>query len=385
MSSPPPEGNAEVLKAIEKAKNEILEYLQREIDVSDGDLKEVIDALRKQIEMLISQAESAARVDLRLDDLFDVVIRLTKSADSIEAVDLEVNRWENDERARNYFAQNLAALQRGAQIKRIYVISPRVTERDLETVQATISAHLDGNEDAEVRAHRGRLDVGVIYHEDVSGHDYRDFAIFDNNKVLIEEFGADWISTFKGRLTKDPGEVADCRLQFSKLWAKTDRLYSQSNVATWAATLRSRIGTHNFTDDVFIGYCSQARQLALEIEAFIHQEGYRVLDWGAFPIGGELLKEIDKASRTCRTGLFLFTKDDERAETDATPRDNVVLEYGYFLARKPPGHVFLVLEEGAKPPSDIAGIIRATLDDRAKSTTIHTKLRSWLEDTLGPR
>ena len=347
-------------------------------------MREVIDRLGRQIELLVIQAEENARVDLRLDDLFDVVVRLTTTAKLIDAVDLEVNRWENDARARRYFAQNLAALRKGTKIRRVYVISPRITETDLDMVQATVTQHLAGNEDPAVRAENGRLEIGVIYHKQLAPDDRRDFAIFDNNKVLIEEFGSDWVSTFKGRLTKDTGEVTDFGDRFEKLWNKTERLMSPRDVSAWASKIRNEVAQHSFTHDVFIGYCSQARTLALELVAFIHEQGHSVRDWKLFPVGGSLLDEIDNASRSCRAGLFLFTKDDLKADATTTPRDNVVLECGYFLARKAPGHVFLVLEDGAKPPSDLDGIIRAQIADHASSDTIHTKLKKWLDDTLGP-
>jgi predicted nucleotide-binding protein len=66
--------------------------------------------------------------------------------------------------------------------------------------------------------------------------------------------------------------------------------------------------------------------------------------------------------------LVLFTADDEgrlrgRQELSPRPRQNVVLELGYFFARLGRGHVCVLYERGVERPSDIDGILYVSLDD----------------------
>jgi len=87
------------------------------------------------------------------------------------------------------------------------------------------------------------------------------------------------------------------------------------------------------------------------------------------------------AANTSRCGVFLFTKDDaleDRAD-GASPRDNVLLEAGYFLAAKGKDRVLIVREEGAKMPADLGGDIYVPLKDRREIASIETKLQQFVK------
>ena len=70
----------------------------------------------------------------------------------------------------------------------------------------------------------------------------------------------------------------------------------------------------------------------------------------------------------CRCGLFLFTADDpvEGLQTPtAIPRDNVLLEAGYFIDRqRGTSRTLIVREAGTKMPADLGGIIYLSIENR---------------------
>jgi hypothetical protein len=113
--------------------------------------------------------------------------------------------------------------------------------------------------------------------------------------------------------------------------------------------------------DVFFGYSSKADGVAKKIREYLEKTlGVTVLDWnGGFAPGSTILKEVEKASKKCSTGIFLFSGDDTLVgdEKIAAPRDNVVFEAGYFLSSKGNDNVLIILEEGAKMPADLGGKI----------------------------
>ncbi len=68
---------------------------------------------------------------------------------------------------------------------------------------------------------------------------------------------------------------------------------------------------------------------------------------------------IQIPSQTCQCGIFLFTTDDPLTnnEHQASPRDNVIFEAGYFMKAKGKERTLIIREEGAKMPADIGGNI----------------------------
>lgn len=134
--------------------------------------------------------------------------------------------------------------------------------------------------------------------------------------------------------------------------------------------------------DIFLGYCSKARDTANAINLFLSKLGVNVLDWADFSAGGNILDEIDRASSMCTAGIFLFTQDDalEEAQGDrAAPRDNVVFEAGYFTQCNGRERVLIIREQGTKMPTDIGGNIYLPLANRHDIASIETQLRSFIE------
>jgi predicted nucleotide-binding protein len=153
---------------------------------------------------------------------------------------------------------------------------------------------------------------------------------------------------------------------------------------SWAVKVRER-------RDVFLGYCSKANSSAKEIRDYLESKGFSVLDWARDfrPAGSTILEEIERAASRCRCAIFLFTKDDEldrkaqgKASFDAIPRDNVLLEAGYFTQARGKDRVAIVREVGAKMPADLGGIIYLSLQDRSRLLPVKKELVRFLNIAL---
>jgi hypothetical protein len=148
---------------------------------------------------------------------------------------------------------------------------------------------------------------------------------------------------------------------------------------TWTQKLGER-------KDVFLGYCSRAKGTAQAIHLFLSNKlKLSVMDWAMdFTGGGTILEEIDRSSRLCTCGIFLFTKDDplEGDNGHAAPRDNVVFEAGYFMRAKGKERVAIIREEGAKMPADLGGNIYIHLPDKDNTASVEGQLRDFLERRL---
>src|SRR5262249_20090849 len=112
---------------------------------------------------------------------------------------------------------------------------------------------------------------------------------------------------------------------------------------------------------------STAAKIKTHLTAHLRES---VLDWRTdFEPATSILNQIEEASRRCRAGIFLFTKDDplsdSKAKDRAVPRGNVVFEPGYFSALKGKSRVLIVRETGAKMPADLGGDIYASLESKA--------------------
>ena len=157
--------------------------------------------------------------------------------------------------------------------------------------------------------------------------------------------------------------VLQVPMQDMATWLATDKLLSEPPFEKWVERVKARY-------DVFFGYCSKADELAQKIKMFLTEEsGLRVLDWATdFLPGRTIMEEIARATATCRCGLFLFTADDpiEGSPTKtAIPRDNVLLEAGYFMSAHTARRMVVVREKGTKMPADLGGMIYLTIENRA--------------------
>jgi hypothetical protein len=136
--------------------------------------------------------------------------------------------------------------------------------------------------------------------------------------------------------------------------------------------------------DVFFGYCSTSSKTAQLLKAHLEKLGVTVLDWQSdFRPGRSILEEIEQSVRRCRSAIFLFTQDDKLAKGTATheasPRDNVIFEAGYFISAKGKGNVLIVVETGTKIPADLGGDIYARLEDKSDIRPIKQTVLRFLQ------
>lgn len=184
----------------------------------------------------------------------------------------------------------------------------------------------------------------------------------------IADTGIAWTGGGKPILFKPPDAGVD--------WLKEETF--RHRFTLWLDQLRER-------RDIFLGYCSKARDTANAVNLFLTKLGVSVLDWADFSAGGNILDEIERASSLSSAGIFLFTQDDflEEASGDrAAPRDNVVFEAGYFTQSKGRERVLIVREQGVKMPADVGGNIYLPLLDRKNISSIETQLRSFVEKRI---
>jgi predicted nucleotide-binding protein len=138
--------------------------------------------------------------------------------------------------------------------------------------------------------------------------------------------------------------------------------------------------------DVFMGYCSKANGVAQALREHLEADGFSVLDWARdFRTGRRILDEMQAAASRCRCAIFLFTTDDPlegEATSASVPRDNVVLEAGYFIQARGKARVAIVREKGTKMPADLGGDIYLTLADRSALQPIQERLSAFLRQAL---
>ena len=115
---------------------------------------------------------------------------------------------------------------------------------------------------------------------------------------------------------------------------------------------------------MFLGYSGGSIETAEKVKDYLVAQGVKVLDWREFAPAGSIIDRIREAAARCTGGIFLFTKDDRlRVGREVAPRDNVILEAGYFAAAKGKERTLIIRQKGAKMPADLGGDIYAPLLD----------------------
>jgi len=150
----------------------------------------------------------------------------------------------------------------------------------------------------------------------------------------------------------------------------------QRFLAAWADQLAQR-------RDVFLGYCSAAKRVAARVRAALEADGITVIDWARdFRKAGSILSEIEAAAVRCSAAILLFTRDDELEKSGvAMPRDNVLLEAGYFMRAKGKQRVLIAREEGARMPADLGGDIYVPFK-RGRTDALLEGVRQFIRDRL---
>jgi predicted nucleotide-binding protein len=144
------------------------------------------------------------------------------------------------------------------------------------------------------------------------------------------------------------------------------------------------------TKKCFFGYSGKAEKVAKTI--INHLENYieslEVKDWQKdFQIGRILINEIQDKCKDSDAAIFLFTKDDELADSSNSllthsPRDNVVFEFGYYAGKLGIEKTILIVEEGTKVPIDLNGVIHIPLKNREDLNDVLTATANHLKNII---
>lgn len=142
---------------------------------------------------------------------------------------------------------------------------------------------------------------------------------------------------------------------------------------------------------IFIGSATESKPLAAKIGQGLADIGYRPLRWWKeFPPGSLTLDRLLEIAQDVDGAVFLFTAADHtwyRGLLSESPRDNVILEYGMFVAHHGRERTLMLTEPGIKLPSDVIGITYASIIEDEESVVERT-VRHFVRlfsDPLPPR
>jgi len=112
---------------------------------------------------------------------------------------------------------------------------------------------------------------------------------------------------------------------------------------------------------VFIGSSSQARERGIVDKLVVTMnKSFDVHPWWSVFRGGSFtLATLEQEARGADAALLIFAKDDEltlRGEGQWAARDNVVLEFGLFVAHLSHERVWILQEHGVELPTDVLGL-----------------------------
>lgn len=114
---------------------------------------------------------------------------------------------------------------------------------------------------------------------------------------------------------------------------------------------------------VFIGSSMEGLPIAQKVKHQLEKNSaIECIVWNdgtVFGLGASYLSSLLKAGSMFDFGILIGSKDDKaysRGNDIMSPRDNVVFEYGLFMGQLGQFRALLLLQKGAKKPSDLDGI-----------------------------
>jgi len=200
-------------------RNNISFFVSDYQKIRDKFLREVVDQKLSEIQQLAQNAGKEGRIDLNLDDLFIFVTLLVQRCEKLEAVDIRTERWLSDTRARTYFRANREATKRGASISRIFVFGSSARRELADFIS-------DGSESERIKEIRKLLkdqkDAGIkiafIFDDEPEKGEVYDFGVFDDKRVLDENFDALGNSKYGGFISSVSHEVRRYKERYETLW-----------------------------------------------------------------------------------------------------------------------------------------------------------------------
>jgi hypothetical protein len=114
-----------------------------------------------------------------------------------------------------------------------------------------------------------------------------------------------------------------------------------------------------FKPRIFIGSSKEGKAIAEQIEIELSSIGDCKIWYKQFNFGNSAYEDLVEQLSLYDYGILVGSADDKtysRDSTSASPRDNIVFEFGLFAGRLGRTRSFLVAENGIKIPSDLNGI-----------------------------
>jgi hypothetical protein len=137
--------------------------------------------------------------------------------------------------------------------------------------------------------------------------------------------------------------------------------------------------------DLFLGYCSKSAGTAAQVQLLVERAGATVDNWAMdFRAGASILEQLERARDECSRGIFIFSEDDplEGLPGQAAPRDNVVLEAGFFIGSKGAKNCLIIRVGAAKMPADLGGAIYLALERNEDVMHLQGRLTQFVETSL---
>lgn len=135
---------------------------------------------------------------------------------------------------------------------------------------------------------------------------------------------------------------------------------------------------------IFIGGSSEHTPLMWSIAAFIERQNHEPLPWDSpesFRAGDQISDRLFQISREVDAAIFLFTEDDNvisRKTPSMQPRDNVLVEFGFFASALGKDRTIILRCGKTKHPTDLGGLVYV---DRSsgKEYAARESLKAWFD------
>jgi len=131
---------------------------------------------------------------------------------------------------------------------------------------------------------------------------------------------------------------------------------------------------------IFIGSSAEGLKYVEQISVYLETVGDVVKWTTSFTQNRSALDSLIRKTKLSEFAILVATCDDltlKRDEIKASPRDNIVFEFGLFTGATGIDRAFLLVEEGAELPSDLEGIVIARFSN---DDTKHNSLEKRCEE-----
>ena len=223
-----------VLKEVRNNLNFISEYFT----LTDHDMKWFIDYKLRSIERLVRDAKQN-EIQLNLDDLFLTVTHMADKCKILNSVDIGVERWLGDVRSIKYLEACRRAALNGAKINRIFVLDNELETFSIENAQedTLIKERFNNILNILIKHELSKISIYIIFKKQIPATYFRDFGIFDREKILDERFDALGNSLYTGFFSTDPRTVREYTQIFNFL--RSEALNNQHIIENWLSKYRS--------------------------------------------------------------------------------------------------------------------------------------------------